>query len=245
MSTRMYEKVANAICADVLSLRFGVSGALPESSHLMQMYEASKTTIRDALIHLQAQHIIEKKGHSYYANQSLVLMTRYVPPLPVRFGVDKKGYTQNLSTVVRIPLPYHIADRIGVPYGTLSVYRSRVGGELAGEGRIPSQISYYHYILPVSDEQIERMNNDATVDILFESAPVRMQRHDEISWRLPTEKEAETLLIPVTSPVGSLFIINRDMSNKVLLSQELVLAPRVTLVHDYAFDNRPQSAQPE
>ena len=62
-----------------------------------------------------------------------ITMTEYVPPINAVF---KPGFIRNLAPVGSTPLPDHLADAYGLPKGTATTYRHRIGGEAVdGEKR--------------------------------------------------------------------------------------------------------------
>jgi DNA-binding GntR family transcriptional regulator len=238
---RMHIALANSIRRDILSGIYGTQGGLPGIEELVKLTGSTKVTLYKALAVLEGEGLIVSRNRSFYVNKSSITMTEHVPPARMRLQAEGKiAVTKNLVPVAIVPLPDYLKRLLQLEGDITAVFRYRVSGEIRDGKEIPARLIKYHYLVPLTPEQIQRMQDDQYTNILLETHPVKMQRHDDVSSRLPTPEEAKYLGIPESTPVLDLRIINRDMDGNLLLVQELVLLG-TTLTYDYIFDNKPKA----
>ncbi len=221
MSTiRKRDELANQLRADILSGKYGPEGGLPEESEIAKKSGYARGTVNSALTLLEGERIIEQRGRSYYVNKITIPMTQYVPPLHELVELNKKGFVRNLSSVRKGLAPEHL--KILQP-STVVTLRERISGELINEiEEKPKQLLRYYYLIAITNEQIERMNANAGLDIWSEISPKNVHCHDILSARLPTSEEANLLKIPETTPVINVQTMITTTEKEYLLIQECV-----------------------
>ncbi len=248
---------------DILAGKYGWEGGLPSTSELAQRWNMSINTVKNSLSLLEGKNLIEKRGIGYYVNRIPTVMTQYVPPHsryqmeqplenriptvmtqyvpPAHIRLHREGYCKNLGPVKRVSLPEHLAEKLHFPQSEPVIYRVQISGEIAEGSERPLQVSYRYHFLPMSEEKVQRMQNDATYDPMWDEthAPADLVSHDEVTPRLATEGERDLLSLPESTPITSVFEAIRDKSDDLLMAQEIVLSPRTTLIFDFPFTNRP------
>ncbi len=239
-TVKKHVALANEIRRDILAGKYGTEGGLPGLDELARRSGLARNTVRSALLILEGERLVVERDRNYFVNTSSMLMTQYVHPLPVRMRAQGKAAFSENITVTTVQLPDEIADLLHVNRGTVATFRFRVGNELLDSGeKKPFRLSKYYYLIPLNDEQVRQIEENADADLLVQYAPILLQAHDEISSRLPTKEEASYLHIPESTPVTHVQITTKDTSGNVLLFQELTLLG-VTLAYDYSFENRPK-----
>jgi len=242
MAEKPYIIFANQLRKEILSGKYGTEGGLPGIEELKRRSGLAANTIYKSLALLQGERLITERDKAFYVTAlPSMLMTQHVPPLHIRMQAQGRvSFARNVADVERMQVPDEIADRAKVPHGTMAVHRLRVLGEVKDSKEIPSRLVEYYYLLDLTDEQIRKMREDATLHILLETGPVEMVRHDDICARLPTSDEITLLGIPETTPVLYVQVTNRDMDGKAILTQNVVLTPAGSVSYEYTFENRPR-----
>jgi DNA-binding GntR family transcriptional regulator len=237
MTKQPYIELANSLRRDITGGVYGTEGGLPGAAELARRHSLSEVTVRKALAILEAEKLIVSRDRTFFVNKISFTMTQYIPPVHIR----RSQYAENVESVRRILLPRHIADKLRLSEAKMVVFRAQISGEVSDDGlEKPFKLSHHYYLIPITDEQLQRMQDDANFDVMWESTPDLMVCHDEQTPRLPTQEEAAFLKLSETTPVNSLFITIGSTDGNLLLVQELVLSPRVTLIYDYTFDNKPK-----
>jgi DNA-binding GntR family transcriptional regulator len=239
MATGKHIALAIDLEKDILAGKYGWEGGLPSASDLAQKWNMSINTVKSSLALLEGKDLIEKRGIGYYINRIPTVMTQHLPPAHLR--QQREGYSKNIGTVKRVQLPEHLAEKLHISATEQVVYRVQLSGELAEGSEKPLQISYRYHILPVSDEQIQRMQNEATYDPMWndDNVATELVSHDEVSPRLATEGERDILSLPESTPITNVFETIRDNGGTLLMVQEVILSPRTTLIFDFPFTNHP------
>lgn len=241
--TRKFEEVATEIRARILSLRYGTEGGLPETRELAKSFGCSINTVSLALVSLESQRIIEKRGHTYYVSQHAVPMTGYLPLLMNRVP-SGEGFYRTIGSVARVYPPEHIVRKLGMSNTESAVYRVQVSGEIADTHEKPLQLTYrYHF--GMTDDQLSRLQKDPYYHPLLAEKEHAGTLHsvDEITPRIVTESECLLLGLPVGTPVTHLFETIHSLDNKLLIAQDVVLPPNETLIFSFSFVNRPSDKQ--
>ncbi len=237
-----YQQFASDLRRDILSGRYGWEGGLPGIQELVKRSGLAANTIYRALSLLVGERLIEQRDKAYYVSRHPIQMTRYVLPIAVRMkALNKEGYIKNIGKVERTVLPEHLAGKINAQsHPQACVLQACILGELAGDGsERPNQMSHYYFLLPMSEEQIRQLEENAAFDPLPVGPAIQMSRHDEITARPPTQKEIETLNLPAAASVIAVLTVVRDESGIPLLIQEDAFPTLVTLMYDYTFENSP------
>jgi DNA-binding GntR family transcriptional regulator len=238
MVANKHSSLASELEKEILTGKYGWEGGLPTASELTQLWKMSINTVKNALSLLEGKGIIEKRGTAYYVNRVPTTMTQYVPQAHVR--INNKGYSKTIKTEAHVKLPDHIAQKANVSDMEV-VYRLQLSGEMKEETEKPLQITHRYYLLPLTEEKINKIIADENYDPMWNDleTETNLLSHDEIAPRIATDKEAEQLDLPKSTPVNSVIEIIKDEESKnTLIVQELVLSPRSTLIFDYPFKNK-------
>ncbi len=240
MATGKHANLAIELERDILAGKYGWEGGLPSASELAQTWNMSINTVKNALSLLEGKDLIEKRGIGYYINRTPTVMTQHVPSAHIR--LEREGYNNTIGPVRRIVLPDHLAKKLKIEAKQV-VHRVQVSGEITEGNEKPLQIAYRYYILPISDDKLQRMQNDATYDPMWndEDVMIELLSHDEVTPRLATEGERDILNLPESTPVSNVFETISDTNGKLLMVQEVILSPRTTLIFDFPFINKPKS----
>ena len=237
MAASKQTALANELEKEINAGAFGWEGGLPSLQELAQRQNMSVNTVKAALALLEGRGIIEKRGGGYSVNKIPTAMTMYVAPAHTR---RKDGYVRNIGPVKRVSAPKQLTDKLHISQKEVS-YRVQVSGEVAEGNEKPFQLTYRYHLLPVTDEDMQRMDNDATYDVMWHgsSVPVELLSHDEVSSRLATEGERDLLNLPEETPIVHVFESISDRNGNILMAQDVILSPRATLIFDFPFTNRP------
>jgi DNA-binding GntR family transcriptional regulator len=235
MAVGKHVGLATELEKDVLSGMYGWEGGLPSASELSQKWNMSLSTVKAALSLLEGKNLIEKRGVGYYVNRVSVIMTQHVPPIYIR--LHRGGFYKNVGPVKRVSLPAHLAEKLQIAPQE-AVYRVQISGEFIDGTEKPLKISYRYHLLPISDENIQRMNSDPNYDPMRDQAG-ELVSHDEATPRMATAGEQDLLQLPESAAVNYLFEVIRNKENKLLMAQEVILHPRETLIFDFPFTNEP------
>jgi DNA-binding GntR family transcriptional regulator len=236
MAVGKHLTLATELEKDILAGKYGWEGGLPSASELAQTHNMSVNTVKNSLSLLEGKGLIEKRGIGYYVSRIPTVMTQYVPPAHVR---RQEGYSKNIGLVKRVSLPEHLTKKLDFPQSGLVVHRMQVSGEIAHGNEKPLQVSYRYHFLPVTDEEMQRMQEDATFDPMWNNSDIATElvSHDEVTSRLATEGERDLLNLPESNPITSVFEVIRSKSSELLMAQEIILSPRTTLIFDFPFFN--------
>lgn len=126
--------------------------------------------------------------------------------------------------------------------GESCVDRMQISGEVSEGTERPLQITHRYYILQLADEVLDRMQNDATYDPIWDPSIVPselLRSRDEVVARLATAEEQKLLAVSKRTAVTSIIESISDMEENLLMIQEVVLSPSTSLVFEYPFKNRP------
>lgn len=241
MTAPKYVEVENELRKRILSGRYGIEGGIPTAKELAQEFSVVVNTAKVALYHLEGERLIIRRGNSYYVNMVTTVMTQYVLPIAERMRErGRTGYVKTLETVERVTIPEYVANKLDLDHQAILVLQTCISGDMADSEERPMQLSRFYYFMPVTDEQIARMQVDAVYDILLD-APISLSRDDEVFPRFPTDKELGYLNVTSTTPVLNVLSTVRDDKGNILLFQDLTRVPHAVLKYRYAFENRPKS----
>ena len=240
MATGKHTNLAIDLERDILAGKYGWEGGLPSASELAQTWNMSINTVKSALALLEGKDLIEKRGIGYYINRTPTVMTQHVPSAHIR--LEREGYNNTIGPVKRVTLPEHLAEKLNIEVRKV-VHRVQVSGELVEGNEKPLQIAYRYYLLPITEDKLQRMQADATYDPMWneENVMIELLSHDEITPRLATEGERDILNLPEGTPISNVFETISNTSGELLMVQEVVLSPRTTLIFDFPFINKPKA----
>jgi DNA-binding GntR family transcriptional regulator len=236
MPTGKYQRLASTLEQEISA---GVySGGFPNASKLTQTKKVALNTAKAALAVLEEKGLLRKQGPRYYVTSKALTMTQYMPPAHARFA---HGFCKNIGPVLRGRLPKHLTAKIAAR-GESCVDHMQISGEVSEGTERPLQITHRYYILPLADEVLDRMQNDATYDPMWDPSMVPselLRSRDEVVARPATAEEQKLLAVPKRTAVTSLIESISDMEENLLMIQEVVFSPSTSLVFEYTFKNRP------
>lgn len=234
-----YIELANQLRRDILSGLYGSEGGLPGINELVKRSGLAANTVYRALSMLEGECLLIQRDQTYFVNRISVSLSSYVPPHYLLMqSQGKTSFAVNIIPAEVVPLPDEIASRIPMTVGIPVTHRLRILGETEGEQKKPTWLVEYWYLIPLSEEQRQRMRDNPHLHILPEASPVNLYRFDQISARQPTAEEAQYLQIEQMTPVLDFRSIVRDRGGHPLLYQQLVLLG-TTLTYSYDFENKP------
>jgi hypothetical protein len=170
------------------------------------------------------------QGEGSETMANTITMTQYVPPIDKLSGT---GFVRNLAPIGVATLPDDLADAYKLVRGTSATYRYRIGGELVDGTEKPACLLKFYYLMQVTNDQIARLNADASLDIWPELSPVQVRCHDELSARLATEEEANLLKISNTTPVIVIQTVTTDGTNTLLIQESTFVGTSFAYDYDY------------
>lgn len=236
---RMHVRLANLLRERIVAGTYGTEGRLPSVATIQKEYKASRMVVENALAFLEGERRIYQEGTTYRVSLSTIVMTQHVPSLANRLRITGKvSFTRNLAPVDSAILPDYIADILHLDHGMHVVFRYRIGGELVNGMEKPSRLLKFYYLMPITTNQLEHLNDNPATDILFESGPSVMTREDVLTPRHLTSEEAAHLHVPELTPVQFVRIINTSIDGRILLVQESVFVGE-SFTYKYSFENRP------
>ncbi|MFD8385251.1 GntR family transcriptional regulator [Streptomyces sp. NPDC059679] len=209
MATPRYEEIAEDLAARITTGEFPAGSTLPGYKDLASptQYDASKATIEKALGLLEARGLVRpvKRGglrvrHPGPRRVMGTTIDRHPSrgyAFPSAASASEPWQVHGRPQVARLPVPGHIAERLGVPEGTHTVRRRMVTSP-AGEG--PYQVSddWVHPDLLQQIPQLgEQLIGPGGVPDRTEQAghgPLTWHRHTRA--RQPEADEAQLLEIP-------------------------------------------------
>lgn len=231
--------VANKLRKDILAGRYGREGGIPDEGELARINNCARGTVTAALSLLEGEGLVAHRGRSYYVNSLPVVMTQYVPPAYVRYA-GRINYVQTIGSVERTTLPAYLAEKLETAESTAVVSCVRVAGEKVDGKEKPVQLSVRYYFMPLSDEQVQRMQSDPSYDPAWDTSGM-LGSYDEVASRPVTQEEQELLLLPATTSVLSLLEIIRNKAGELYMAHESALSPRAALIFGFSFENKPKS----
>ena len=235
MKTEKYVSLADVLRKDIQAGKYGSEGGLSIASELAKQHKMALNTAKRALSLLEDEGIIQKRGAAYHVGGIDVVMTQYSPPSHQRYS----GFNRNLTIVEKVALPVHLASKLQTSQRTV-VSRAQIAGEIIRGAELPLQVSYRYYFLPISAEKIQRMQDDPLFDPMCIDAPVDLVSRDEVASRPATPEELGHLNLGRSASVTSLLEVIRDEAGNILMAQEITLSPRITLVFEFPFENKPK-----
>lgn len=224
----LWQLVANALRADILSGALPPGSPLPTEADLEQRFDVSRTTIRSALEALRAEgHVTTIRGRGSFVREQR-RRRRRTTELTERGAqirgwnalMEREGLTpQTQTTVGRRPCPAHVAEVLGVEAGALVVVRERIMG-WAGEP--PAQLADSHIPLWVAERVPALEAEDTGPGGMLErlrDAGFRLTFEEVISARAPTRYEAGLLRLPPGVPALVIWRLTFDQRGRTLDAQ--------------------------
>ncbi|MDW8803670.1 GntR family transcriptional regulator [Streptomyces scabiei] len=242
MATPRYEEIAEDLAARISGDEFPAGSTLPGYKELASEYNVSKATIEKALGLLEAGGLVRpvKRGglRVRHPGPRRVIGTAidrhpsrgYV--FPSASSASERWQLHGRPQVVELPVPGAVAERLGIPEGTLAVRRRMVTSP-AGEG--PYQVSN-DWVHPDLFQQIPQLGDQligpgGMLDLteLAGHGPLTWHRHTRA--RQPDTDEAQLLEIPPALWVVEMayVAVSGQTGRPVAVSVRVVPADRVEL----------------
>jgi GntR family transcriptional regulator len=233
----MYQQVAGALRERITSGDLAPGDRLPSEAELSEEYDASRNTIRLALNVLRAEGLLI----SYQGRGTFV---RTAPPMKYyaslsgsrghRLGTGRKmdTFTQQVaahgkvarqvSRVEVVPADDEIAERLHCQPGERVAVRRRV--QYADDEPIQLGDSYYPLDIVGKSKIMKPADVKEGTDQVLEDLGHTLTRYaDEITWRMPTQDEAEALHMPPGIPVGRLLRVTYDQDDRPIEVYSVIL----------------------
>ncbi|MGH3868526.1 MAG: GntR family transcriptional regulator [Pseudonocardiaceae bacterium] len=241
-----YAQVASELRAEILGGRLPSGVALPSEARLATQYAASRDVIRSALAVLRAEGLIStiKGGSTYIRDRRAVrlALSQYGhtlhagPPGPFNTAARACGLVGGVH-VVRVdrrPADASTASRLGIAEGVEVVVRVR---HMRLGDVEPETVQVSTSTIPltlVEGSPLATSNTGTRVYAAFlELGIVPTTMTEEVSARMPTPDEAETLGLVSGQPVLVVERVTRDARGRSIeLVQVVATADRTTLVYD-------------
>jgi GntR family transcriptional regulator len=226
--TPKYARIASAIRTRVQSGALEAGQQLPAETAIAAEFGASVPTVRQAMALLRHEGLIDSR-------HGIGTFVRGAPPLKYyasmtgsrqrRLAADRRLDTfaqqiqaqdktpRQVSTVETVEAPEEVAQYLGLPPGTAVAVRRRV---MYADGQ-PLQLGDSYYPLDiVQDSKIMNPTDipEGTDQVLEDLGHVPTRYDDEITWRMPSPQEAETLELAPAIPVGQLTRTTTDQHGR-------------------------------
>lgn len=238
MTEKKRDILASYLRRDILSGKYGSEGGIPEERELVRTSGFARGTVNSALTLLEGEGLIVQRGHMYYVNSLPITMTSYVPPASDR---HKHNFVRNIGKIERRSLPEHLVVKLEVPSDTAVIFCNRLAGEIVDGKEKPTQLSSRYYFLPLSEDQVQRMRDNASYDPAWDTSDV-LKCIDKTVVRPGTSEELKALTLPEGTAIQALTETIREHGGKIVMFHEDVLAPRIELSFAFEFVNKPENA---
>lgn len=128
----------------------------------------------------------------------------------------------NIGAIKRTTLPEHLAKAAQIEDSTPITYRMQVSVTIEDKKEKPFQIAYKYYLLPISDDTLERMNDDSSFDPVKELGGELMSQN-RLSSRMATDNEKDLLAIDENTPLLNVIETLTNQQGTILLIQEVAI----------------------
>ncbi len=207
-SEPFYGQVADAVRADIREGRYPPGTQLPTIQELRERFGVSDTTIRAALVQLRSEGLtVSYQGRGVFVREQGT-RRKLGGDASWRAILAREGKTDaSTVTVRREPAPADVAERLGLPAGTVVLVRDRL---LRPEGEPPTLISLSWHPDWIA-EQIPDLADPAKGGMkgLHEALGMKLWFEDVYGSRRPTDAERERLELQpgdvVTSTTGTTY----------------------------------------
>lgn len=239
-----WQRVANALRAEILDGTFPPGAELPTEKQLSDRFGFSRTTIRGALEALRAEgHVTSVRGRGSFVRERRRLrrLTTELTGEGARWRgwnalMEREGLQPQVrTTVVRRPCPPQVAEQLGLEPGETVVVRERVMG---AAGEPPAQLADSYIPLWVAEQVPALERPDTGPGGMLErlrDAGFRLSFEETISARAPTPTEVDTLRLAPGVPVLVVERLTLDADNNVLDYQPRVIdASRIEQSYRFA-----------
>jgi DNA-binding GntR family transcriptional regulator len=228
------ESLAHELRERIKHGEFGTSGRLPSVTQLAKEYQASRSTIYQALLLLRSEGVVFVKDTSYFVNYPILQISGM--PFFDNY-LRRQGLTPVVNHLIEpeiVPMPADIAKMFGQQEGVHVVHRTIKHGTT----QIPLRLIDSWYPADLAGQFIEEIKRNPSLNVAAEIKRVHgiaMKKiHEDVASRLPTADEIQQLSIARTIPVID---IKRHCYSKddkpVIFSHVILVAAYFTLNYDY------------
>lgn len=231
------DALANNLRDRVKNAEFGTSGRIPAVSKLAKEWEASRTTVYQALQILQSEGLLIARDNSFFVNYPILRIPGIVPTFD-RYLIEhgQRPKMENIIEPEVIVMPPDIAKMFKQQDGVHVVHRMRRQGTVD----VPYRLAENWYPASLAEQFVERMRQDSNLDVLSEIKRVHglyiSDVHEDVIARLPTTEEARILSIVRTTPVLEVRRSNFSESGTPIMFNKIIL---VGAYFELSYDYRP------
>ena len=243
----LYQQLAALLRAQIYAGELAPGAQVPTEGEMIERYAASRNTVRLALALLRTEGLLTShrgRGSFVRANSPVRYYATLSGSRSHRLAADRRQDTftqqveaqgrtaRQVSTVEVLPADDALASSLGIDPGTPLAVRRRV--MYADNEPLQLGDSYY----PLAMVQASKIMNSADVpegtdQVLEDLGHVPTNYEDEITWRMPTAEEANSLHLSSGIPVGRLQRTTLDQNNqRVEVYVAILPADRHVLLYD-------------
>lgn len=237
MTDTKIDEIVALLRQRILNGEFGISGRIPPVRVLAEQYTVSRETANKAIHHLQSEGLLFSEGRSIYVR---IPPTRISGGITARFDLhlQAQGLTPietNVEEPVLVPAPEPVAKAFGIEKDTLVVRRVRRQGTTNTHYRIAE--NFYPTEL-VGEDILAQMQQDSRYDVLLaikENHGLIIERvHEDVTGRLPTDREQDLLNITRTTPVLEMVRMSSSENHVPIMFNTIIfVAHYFVLSYDY------------
>ncbi|GAB4086330.1 GntR family transcriptional regulator [Myceligenerans cantabricum] len=208
-----YQRIADQIRDRITTGELAEGTKLPSESQLMEEFATSRNTVRNALGELESEGLISTaQGRGSFVREWNMLTFRATRAehidRPASWSHDsfvsetrEAGHAPSTEFTMRIePAVPEVADRLKIEGNSLVVFRRVV--RYADSKPVSRQDSWY----PMEVAETAGLNvphdiPEGTVRAMAKAGLKEVGHYDELTARMPTPEESQTLDVPVGVPV--------------------------------------------
>ncbi len=242
-----YRQIADELRATIEGGEYGPRALLPSVSDLTKRYGVAKETVRQAFMTLASEGLVQS-----ISGRGWIVRPR---PRPRRHGFERYSRSrwsgdgqpiliaetarqglsarQEIRELAEVPAPEVVAERLGVPPGTLVWVRRRT---TFIEDRVHQLADSYYPLELVEGTRIRRENTGPGGGFArLEETGLRLAEiREELAARMPTSVESLALSLPPGTPVVELTRTTYEAEGRAVEVMCAVIASDMT-TFDYRF----------
>ncbi|MGH3939729.1 MAG: GntR family transcriptional regulator [Pseudonocardiaceae bacterium] len=240
-----YAEVAAELRDEILSGRLPPGVALPSENRLAAQRGVSRDILRAALAVLRSEGLITtiKGGSTYIRDRRVVRLSlsQYSrtlhpgPPAPFSAAAQAAGLVGNVRVVQveRRPADADVARGLDIPEGDMVIVRAR---HMLLDDVEPETVQISSSMIPLALVEGSPLAADAPLRVyaaFVELGITPTAMNEEVSTRMPTPEEAETLGLVSGMPVLDIRRVTRDQDGRPIeLLRVVATGDRTVLVYD-------------
>jgi GntR family transcriptional regulator len=236
----LYRQIASELRSDILRGRYGPGVALPSERKLMEGFDVTRSTVRNALAELRNEGLVVMEQGAGAFVRSTPPVRRIVGPqrFPSATSVDGDGADvarrSQVYAVTRERAEGEVAERLAVDPGTPVVRRHR--RYWADEWPMQLGTSYIPYELARGTPIMQRKSGPGGIhERLRERGHPIGSFLEEVTARMPTPDERSELRIPDGVPVLRVVRTAHEVGTERVLELFLGVLPADRYVLAYPF----------